>query len=105
MIGTCRQRPCRRYKGSCRCYWSEHHDGFSGHDPLFRFHRWLPNPRVLEIDDIKSVVYTPLSYPFVERLIGTIRREYLDRVFVWNTVELVRKLREFAVYHNGIRCH
>jgi putative transposase len=25
------------------------------HDPLFRFHRWLANLRVLEIDEIKSV--------------------------------------------------
>ena len=31
------------------------------HDPLFRFHRWLANLRVLEI---------AVSHPFVERLIG-----------------------------------
>jgi putative transposase len=28
---------------------------------------------------IKRVPYAPLSHPFVERLIGTIRREWLDR--------------------------
>ena len=49
------------------------------HDPLFRFHRWLANLRVLEIEEVKSVPYAPVSHPFVERLIGTIRREYLDR--------------------------
>ena len=27
------------------------------HDPLFRFHRWLANLRVLEVEDIKSVPY------------------------------------------------
>ena len=27
------------------------------HDPLFRFHRWLANLRVLEIQEIKSVPY------------------------------------------------
>jgi putative transposase len=75
------------------------------HDPLFRFHRWPANLRMLEIEEIKSVAYTPVSHPFVERLIGTIRREYLDRVFFWNVVDLVRKLREFAVYYNGVRCH
>jgi hypothetical protein len=32
---------------------------------------------VLEIDEIKSVPYVPVSHPFIERLIGTIRREYL----------------------------
>ena len=44
------------------------------HDPLFRFHRWLANLRVLEVEEIKSVPYAPMSHPFVERLIGTIRR-------------------------------
>ena len=62
------------------------------HDPLFRFHRWLANLRVLEIEEIKSVPYAPVSHPFVERLIGTIRREYLDRMFFWNAVDLARKL-------------
>jgi putative transposase len=42
------------------------------HDPLFRFHRWLANLRVREIEEIKSVPYAPVSHPFVERLIGTI---------------------------------
>jgi hypothetical protein len=31
----------------------------------------------LEIDEIKTVAHVPLSYPLVERLIGTIRREFL----------------------------
>ena len=47
------------------------------HDPLFRFHRWLANLRVLEVEEIKSVPYAPVSHPFVERLIGTIRHELL----------------------------
>jgi len=70
------------------------------HDPLFRFHRWLANLHVLEIDEIKSVPYTPVSHPFVERLIGTVRREYLDRMFFWNALDLTRKLGEFAGYYN-----
>jgi putative transposase len=52
------------------------------HDPLFRFHRWLANLRVLEIEEIKSVPCGPVSHPFVERLIGTLRREYFDRIFL-----------------------
>ena len=51
----------------------------SDHDPLFRFHRWLANLRVLEVDEIKAIPCTPRSHAFVERLIGTVRREYLDR--------------------------
>jgi len=62
------------------------------HDPLFGFHRWLANLRVLAIEEIKSVPYAPVSHPFVERLIGTIRREYLGRAFFWNAMDLTRKL-------------
>lgn len=68
----------------------------TGRDPLFRFHRWLANLRILEIEEIKSVPYAPVSHPFVERLIGTIRREYLDRTFLWNAADLARKLDYFS---------
>jgi hypothetical protein len=51
----------------------------SDHDPLYRFHQWQANLRVLMVQEIKTVPYVPLSHPFVERLIGTIRREHLDQ--------------------------
>ncbi len=47
----------------------------------------------------------PLSHPFVERLIGTIRRECLDRTFFWTAVDLETKLLEFQHYYNGYRAH
>ena len=54
----------------------------SDHDPLYRFHQWEANLRVLDVKEIKTVPYVPLSHPFVERLIGTIRREFLDQTIV-----------------------
>ena len=75
------------------------------HDPLFRSHRWRANLRVLEIEEVKSVPYVPASHPFVERLIGTVRCEYLDRVFFWNSVDLTRKLAAFRDYYNVHRVH
>jgi transposase InsO family protein len=60
---------------------------------------------VLEIDEIKSVPYVPTSHPFIERLIGTVRREYLDRVLFWNSVDLTRKLNAFRDYYNEFRVH
>jgi putative transposase len=75
------------------------------HDPLFRFHRWLANLRVLAIDEVKSVPYAPVSHPFIERLIGTVRREYLDQVFFWNAIDLTRKLDALADYYNTRRVH
>ncbi|MBI2293320.1 MAG: transposase [Betaproteobacteria bacterium] len=50
-----------------------------------------------------TVPQVPLSHPFIERLIGAIRREYLDRVFFWNVVDLARKLGEFRDYYNEYR--
>jgi transposase InsO family protein len=75
------------------------------HDPLFRFHRWRANLRVLEIEEIKTVPFVPCSHPFIERLIGTIRREYLDHVLFWNRLDLQRKLGQFASYYNDVRVH
>ncbi len=77
----------------------------SDHDPLFRFHRWRANLRILEVEEIKSIPYVPVSHPFVERLIGTIRREFLDHVLIWNAVDLERKLEEFRHYYNEHRVH
>jgi transposase InsO family protein len=77
----------------------------SDHDPLFEAHRWTANLRVLEIDEIKTVPNVPLSHPFVERVIGTMRREFLDQVLFWNSRDLERKLAEFQVYYNTARSH
>ena len=74
-------------------------------DPLFRFHRWRANLRILEIEEIKTVPFVPCSHPFVERLIGTLRREYLDHVLFWTRLDLQRKLSRFAAYYNQARVH
>jgi transposase InsO family protein len=75
------------------------------HDPVFEAHRWTANLRILEIDEIKTVPHVPLSHPFVERLIGTMRREFLDHVLFWNGRDLERKLVEFQAYYNAARSH
>jgi transposase InsO family protein len=75
------------------------------HDPLYRFHQWQANLRVLNIQEIKTVPYVPRSHPVVERLIGTVRREYLDRVLFWTGADLEQKLVEFQQYYNEHRTH
>ena len=69
----------------------------SDHDRLFQFHQWQANLRILDVQEIKTVPYAPLSHPFVERLIGTIRRECLDRILFWTAADLEMKLLEFRV--------
>ena len=54
---------------------------------------------------IKTVPYAPLSHPFVERLIGTIRRECLDLILFWTAADLEVKLLDFQRYFNGHRAH
>jgi len=77
----------------------------SDNDPLFRFRQWNANLRILEVTQVKTVPHVPLSHPFVERLIGTIRREYLDQVPFWTPRDLERKLLLYKEYYNEFRPH
>jgi putative transposase len=77
----------------------------SDNDPLFQYHRWKANLRVLDIDEIKSLPHVPMSHPFVERLIGSVRRELLDQTLFWTATTLENKLREYQCYYNDHRCH
>jgi transposase InsO family protein len=77
----------------------------SDNDPLFLYQRWQANLRVLDIEEVKTVPYVPLSHPFIERLIGTIRREFLDQTVFWNVNDLERKLLEFQDFYNEYRAH
>jgi transposase InsO family protein len=74
-------------------------------DPLYRFHQWQANLRVLDVMEIKTVPFVPLSHPFVERLIGTLRRECLDQTLFWTTADLQAKLSDFQNYFNEYRTH
>jgi putative transposase len=77
----------------------------SDHDPLYRFHQWEANLRILGVTEIKTVPYIPWSHPFIERLIGTIRRECLDRLLFWTGTDLETKLVAFGDYYNRHRTH
>ena len=77
----------------------------SDNDPLYLFHRWQASLRILEIDEIKSVPGYPVSHPFVERIIGTTRREYFDHLLFFNGLDLQNKLDQFQTYYNDIRTH
>jgi hypothetical protein len=67
-------------------------------DPWYRFHQWQDNLRMLEVTEIKTVPDVPfLSHPFGERLIGTLRRECLDRTLFWTTTEFGRQIPEIPL--------
>lgn len=77
----------------------------SDNDPLFKFHRRRANLRILDVAEVKTVPYLPISHPLLERLIGTIRREYLDQVPFWTARDLERKLSCFQKFYNDQRSH
>ncbi len=47
----------------------------------------------------------PWQNPFVERVIGSIRRECLDHIIPLSERHLLRTLREYQDYHNTARTH
>jgi transposase InsO family protein len=77
----------------------------SDNDTLFQYHRWKTNLRVLEVEEIKSLPNVPMSRPFVERIIGSVRRELLDHTFFWTATDLENKLRNYQSCYNEHRCH
>jgi transposase InsO family protein len=60
---------------------------------------------ILGVETVLSVPQLPRSHPIVERLIATIRREFLDRLFFWAADDLERKLELFKHYYNAARVH
>ena len=72
------------------------------HDPLFRFRRWPPTcASSRSRKSSRSRTRQFRIHPFIERLIATVRREYLDHMFFWNAIDLTRKLEAFADYYNA----
>ena len=52
-----------------------------------------------------SAPRSPWQNPFVERLIGSIRRECTDHIIPMGEKHLLRLLREYAAYFNASRTH
>jgi transposase InsO family protein len=48
---------------------------------------------------------SPWQNPYVERLIGTVRRECLDQVLIFGEAHLQQILSSYAAYYNKVRAH
>ncbi len=59
----------------------------------------------LQIEDVRTSPRSPWQNPYVERLIGSIRRECLDHVVILNEQHLRRVLREYVRYYSEARTH
>ncbi len=59
----------------------------------------------LDFEEILTAPHSPWQNPYVERLIGSIRRECLDHVIVLNERHLKRVLRGYFDYYHRWRTH
>jgi hypothetical protein len=60
---------------------------------------------ILGIHEVKIAPRAPWQNPYVERHIGTLRRECLDRVVVLSETHLRRLLHAYPGYYHGARTH
>jgi hypothetical protein len=61
--------------------------------------------RAMGMRDKPTAPASPWQNSFIERLIGSIRRECLDHVIVLGEAHLRRILKNYANYYNGVRTH
>jgi len=59
----------------------------------------------LRISEVISSPSSPWQNPYAQRLIGSIRRECLDHVIVFNQTHLRRTLARYVFYYQGSRTH
>jgi putative transposase len=65
-----------------------------------------PRPRpLLALAFATTRPRSPWQNPFVERVIGSLRRECLDHIIVWNERGLRRHLRRYLSYYHVWRPH
>jgi putative transposase len=60
---------------------------------------------VMNINEVLSAPRSPWQRAYVERIIGSIRRECLDHVIIFNEESLRRTLRSYFCYYHRSRLH
>src|SRR5262245_616810 len=68
-------------------------------------HAFTSRVRAMGIRDRPISPRSPWQNPYVERLIGTVRRECVDRVLVFGGAHLRQILSSYAAYYNEVRTH
>src|SRR5580692_12206394 len=66
---------------------------------------WVAMTKGMGMEEVTTAPRSPGQDPYVERLIGSIRRECLDHVIVWNERSLRRTLRSYFAYYHDSRTH
>jgi transposase InsO family protein len=61
--------------------------------------------KAMGIKEVLSTPRSPWQRAYVERVIGTLRRECLDHVIIFNEASLYRYLKSFLAYYHESRAH
>jgi putative transposase len=61
--------------------------------------------KCMEVTKVITAFRSPWQTPYVERLIGSIRREHLNHVVILNEMSLRRQMASCIDYYHGTRCH
>jgi hypothetical protein len=61
--------------------------------------------RAMGIEEVLTAPRAPWQNPFVERVIGSLRRECLDHLIVWNERSLRRDIEQYLPYYHDWRTH
>ena len=75
-------------------------DRDASYGPVFRDRVW-----VMGIKEVVTTPRSPWQNAYVERLIGSIRRECLDHIIIFNEHHLRRALSSYFQYHHQTRTH
>lgn len=59
----------------------------------------------MDIEQVPTAARSPWQNPYVERVIGSIRRECLDHTIIFSVKHLRRLLKEYFKYYHGSRTH
>jgi putative transposase len=59
----------------------------------------------MQITEVLTAPQSPWQSPYIERLIGSIRRECLDHLIILGAESLRRILRSYFAYYHDSRCH
>ena len=75
------------------------------HDRDHAFDGWADTAKVMGMDDILTAPRSPWQNAYVERFIGSARRECLDHVVVFSATGLQRLMHLYCDYYEQSRTH
>src|SRR5262249_1692484 len=75
------------------------------HDRDGAFTGLAATARSMAITGVRTAPRSPWQNAYVERFIGSVRRECLDHVIIFNAAGLQRVLKRYVDYYNGSRTH